>query len=129
MSNSIEPAASGAQLANSAALKAPLQSQKVPSAIHAPDISASASAVMAKVAQDRDALRESLHKSLEQLNQQMSDSGRNLNFSMDEAIDRVVITVRHAVTGEVIRQIPDETLLRVAHNLENVRGMLLNEST
>lgn len=129
MSNSIQPSASGAQLPSSAVLKAPLQSPKVPSAIHAPDISANATAVMAKVAQDRDALRQSLQKSLEQLNQQMSDSGRNLNFSMDEAIDRVVVTVRHSQTGEVIRQIPDETVLRVAHNLENVRGMLLNEST
>ena len=129
MSNSIESTASGAQLANSAALKGSSQLPKAANAIQAPDSSATATAVMAKVAQNRDALRESLQKSLEQLNQQMNDSGRNLNFSMDEAIDRVVITVRHAVTGEVIRQIPDETLLRVAHNLENVRGMLLNEST
>jgi uncharacterized FlaG/YvyC family protein len=29
----------------------------------------------------------------------------------------------------VIRQIPDETLLRVAHNIEQVKGMLLDEKS
>jgi flagellar protein FlaG len=48
---------------------------------------------------------------------------------MDEASDRVVITVKHSITGEVVRQIPNEVVLKVAHNLEQVKGMLLNETT
>ena len=48
---------------------------------------------------------------------------------MDSLADRVVITVRQSETGEVIRQIPDESLLRVAHNIEAVKGLLYNETT
>ncbi len=127
MSQSIPPVASGAQLVSGVALKAPEPLPKTPNTETASS-SASAAAVKVQVAEDSEALRQQLRKSLEQLNAQMKDNGRNLNFSMDEAIDRVVVTVRHSQTGEVIRQIPDETLLRVAHNIENMRGMLLNES-
>ena len=129
MSQSIPSVASGAQLASSVALKAPEPLPKTPSTEPASVSSASPAAVKTKVIEDKEALRNNLRKALEQLNDQMKDSGQDLNFSMDEAIDRVVVTVRHSKTGEVIRQIPDETVLRVAHNLENVRGMLLNETT
>jgi flagellar protein FlaG len=37
-----------------------------------------------------------------------------------------VVTVRSAETGEVIRQIPNEVVVRVAHNIERVKGLLLN---
>ena len=70
-----------------------------------------------------------LREAIQRLNDMMRESSRNLNFSMDEATDRVVITVKNANTGEVVRQIPDATFLRVSHNLENLKGVLLNEST
>jgi uncharacterized FlaG/YvyC family protein len=38
-----------------------------------------------------------------------------------------VIQVEDVKTGEVIRQIPNETVLRVSHNLEKVKGLLLDE--
>jgi flagellar protein FlaG len=41
----------------------------------------------------------------------------------------VVITVKNSSTGEVIRQIPDEALLRVAHNIDDIKGLLHNAST
>ncbi len=70
-----------------------------------------------------------IREAIERLNQQMRKDGRKLNFAMDEVVDRVVITVRQAETGEVIRQIPDEALLRVAHNMEALKGLLHNETT
>lgn len=73
--------------------------------------------------------RENLRSAIQRLNDMMRESSRALNFSMDETTDRVVITVKNANTGEVVRQIPDATLLRVSHNLENLKGVLLNEST
>ena len=78
---------------------------------------------------DVEEMRANLRESIERLNKMMRDSGRNLNFAMDEASDRVVITVKNSETGEIVRQIPDATLLRISHNLENVKGMLHNEST
>ncbi len=73
--------------------------------------------------------RENLRSAIQRLNDMMKESSRDLNFSMDETTDRVVITVKNANTGEVVRQIPDATLLRVSHNLENLKGVLLNKST
>ena len=74
-------------------------------------------------------MRENLREAIKRLNEMMRESSRDLNFSMDEATDRVVITVKNASTGEVVRQIPDATLLRVAHNIENLKGVLHNQST
>jgi flagellar protein FlaG len=73
---------------------------------------------------DMEATRREIKQALERLNQQVLKDGRKLNFSMDDVTDRMVITVRESVTGEVIRQIPDEALLRVAHNLEELKGLL-----
>ena len=73
--------------------------------------------------------RENLRSAIQRLNDMMKKSSRALNFSMDETTDRVVITVKNANTGEVVRQIPDATFLRVSHNLENLKGVLLNQST
>ena len=70
-----------------------------------------------------------LREAIQRLNDMMRESSRDLNFSIDETTDRVVITVKNANTGEVVRQIPDATLLRVSHNIENLKGVLLNEST
>lgn len=73
-------------------------------------------------------MRENLRQAIKRLNEMMRENNRDLNFSMDETTDRVVITVKNASTGEVVRQIPDATLLRVAHNLENLKGVMHNQS-
>ena len=74
-------------------------------------------------------MQKNLQDAIERLNEQMKSNGRQLNFSIDKAIDRTVIQVKNVETGEVIRQIPNETLLRVAHNIEQVKGMLLDEKS
>ena len=76
---------------------------------------------------DYKALQKIVQEAIDSLNEQMRQSNRSLNFSMDEQVNRVVITVRNSDSGEVIRQIPDEAILRVAHNLKKIRGLLLNE--
>ena len=73
--------------------------------------------------------RGELKRALDELNDQSRKEGRNLNFSIDDEVNRVVITVRQSQTGEVIRQIPSEAVLRLAHNLKAIRGLLYNETT
>jgi len=73
--------------------------------------------------------RENLRSAIQRLNDMMREGSRDLNFSMDESTDRVVITVKNANTGEIVRQIPDAAVLRVAHDLENLKGVLHNQST
>jgi len=71
-------------------------------------------------------MQRNLREAIDRLNEQMQRNGRDLNFAIDRKVDRTVVTVRSAQTGEVVRQIPDEAVLRVAHNIEDIKGMLLN---
>ncbi len=68
-----------------------------------------------------------LSDAIERINQQMRADGRALSFSVDEKADRTVVTVKNSETGKVVRQFPDEALLRVAHHLEDVKGLLQDE--
>lgn len=68
-----------------------------------------------------------LRETIARLNEKMRDNGRALAFSVDEALNRTVITVTNSETGKVIRQIPDEAMLRVAHNIEDVKGLMQDE--
>ena len=63
---------------------------------------------------------------LSMLNQQMQANNRNLRFSLDTKLNRPVITITDKNTGDVIRQIPGESMLRVAHSIENLKGVLYN---
>ncbi len=79
---------------------------------------------MGEVKFDPDQMRKNLEEIVQRMNDQMKATNRNLAFSIDDVADRYVISVKHSMTGEIIRQIPDESSLRVAHNLEKLRGLL-----
>jgi flagellar protein FlaG len=68
-----------------------------------------------------------IQEALAQLNDQMRRNGRDLSFNVDERIDRVIITVKNPQTGEVIRQIPTEEVIRLAHSIEDLKGLLVNQ--
>jgi flagellar protein FlaG len=72
-------------------------------------------------------LRQSIKQAIDNLNQQLKDNGRDLSFQMDETINRPIITVRNLQTGEVVRQIPNEEVVRMAHSIEEGKGLLFNE--
>lgn len=78
---------------------------------------------------DPQAMKEKLLESIQQLNQAMRDGGRNLNFHVDEAVGGPVVTVKNADTGEVVRQLPNEVVVRIAHNIEEFKGLLHNKLT
>jgi flagellar protein FlaG len=67
--------------------------------------------------------RRTLQEASEHLNKQMAKNGRDLSFSVDEAANKIVLTVKNR-EGEVVRQIPSEVALRVAQNLDDIKGLL-----
>lgn len=105
---------------------APVAAPAVPEAVEAPPPEVKEPKFEPLVSTEE--MRENLRAAVKRLNEMMQEGNRDLNFSMDEVTDRVVITVKNANTGEVVRQIPDATLMRMAHNLENLKGVLHNES-
>ncbi len=86
-------------------------------------------AVQAKshVPVDMERMKQNLEVTIGRLNEQMRDGGRNVTFAMDETLGRPIVVVRKEDTGEVIRQIPNEVVVKVAHNIEALKGMLMNK--
>jgi uncharacterized FlaG/YvyC family protein len=55
----------------------------------------------------------------------MRDGGRNLNFAIDQNSScSFVGLVKNTDTGEVIRKIPNDAVLRIAHSIDALKGML-----
>jgi flagellar protein FlaG len=78
---------------------------------------------------DLEKMKANLQESLQKLNETMRDGGRNLNFQMDEQRGGLVVQVKNADTGEVVRQIPSDVVVRIASNIEAFKGLLHNELT
>lgn len=79
---------------------------------------------IAQVGSDLQSLQKSLEESVERLNAMMKDSGRNLNIGIDKVLGGPVVTVRNAESGEVVRQIPNEAVVKMAHSIEAFKGWL-----
>lgn len=60
---------------------------------------------------------EQLNKAVEDANRRAASANRQLNFSIDSATDRVVVKVVDGNTGEVVRQIPSEEMLKLAADI------------
>ncbi len=64
-----------------------------------------------------------------QMRDYLRSNGRDLEFRVDADTDAMVITVREAATGEVIRQIPNEEALQMRRNIDEWSGTFLNVTT
>jgi flagellar protein FlaG len=65
-----------------------------------------------------------LKVAIEHINNVLKDGGRGLNFVLDDTMDSPIVKVTRADTGEVIRQYPNEAVVRFAHNIEQLKGVL-----
>ncbi len=75
---------------------------------------------------DPNEARHSVEEAVSILNQQLKQTNRGLGFRMDKVLNAPVVTVVSERTGEVARQIPNEVVIRVAHNIERMKGFFFN---
>ena len=75
---------------------------------------------------DASEVRQNLQEAVSLLNNQLTSTKRGLGFQVDEAVGGPVVTVRSAESGEVVRQIPNEVVVRIAHNIDKVKGLLFS---
>ena len=75
---------------------------------------------------DTEGDKKRLDQAISRMNERMQDGGRGLAFKLDPSLDRPVVTVTNKETGEVIRQIPNEVIIRMAHSIDDNKGNLLN---
>jgi flagellar protein FlaG len=72
-------------------------------------------------------MQKKLQDIVDRLNEQASKNGRNLGFSVDQRLNRNIVTVTSSTTGEVVRQIPEEVVIRVGNRIEDLKGILFDE--
>jgi flagellar protein FlaG len=72
-------------------------------------------------------MQKKLQDIVDRLNEQASKNGRSLGFSVDQRLDRNIVTVTSSTTGEVVRQIPEEVVIRVGNRIEDLKGILFDE--
>jgi flagellar protein FlaG len=72
-------------------------------------------------------VQESLREAIRTLNESADINPNRLKFSVDSVSNKVLVVVTDEVTGEVVRQVPAEAVLRVAHNIEAMKGVLFDK--
>lgn len=87
---------------------------------------AGSAAAQSESAQPAIIARSELVKPVQRINEVLHNFG--LEFQISEPGHRLVTRVIDRESGEVIRQIPSEEVLRIAENLEQLNGVLLHQT-
>lgn len=67
-----------------------------------------------------------LKAAVQEIEQFVQSVKRNLEFSIDEASGKVVVKVIASDSGEVVRQIPNEEVLKLANSLNDASSLLFS---
>ena len=92
------------------------------------DVSKDATSVREGGAELHQRMLEQLEEAARRLQQAVETTPTRLKFSVDEVASRFVISVTDDETGEVIRQVPGEAILRIAHSIDKMKGVLFDKS-
>lgn len=75
---------------------------------------------------DAAAEQDKLKKAVQEIEKFVQSVKRNLEFSIDEPSGKVVVKVIASGSGEVIRQIPNEEVLKLANSLNDANSLLFS---
>lgn len=70
---------------------------------------------------------EDLNKAVEILNETVKREDVALRFRVDDTLNRPVVTVLSEETGKVVRQLPQDEVLRAVKNIDRMRGILFED--
>ncbi|SHI18931.1 flagellar protein FlaG [Pollutimonas bauzanensis] len=76
--------------------------------------------------QDADANPNSLEKALEDVNDNMKAWATGMRFDVDPDAQRVVVSIIDSATGEVLRTVPSDAVIRVAKMIVQLQGQVVN---
>lgn len=68
-----------------------------------------------------------IQQAVQKIQETVTNLAHNLHFSIDEDTGKTIIKVMDTNTDEVIRQIPTEEAMVIAHTLDKVQGLLFND--
>lgn len=69
-----------------------------------------------------DTIQLPLDKALEELNNSMQAWSTGMRFDVDEDAQRVVVSIIDSATGEVLRTVPSDAVIRVAKMIVQLQG-------
>jgi Uncharacterized flagellar protein FlaG len=70
--------------------------------------------------------RDKLKMAVQEIEKFVQSVKRNLEFSIDEPSGKVIVKVIASDSGEVIRQIPNEEVLKLANSLNDASSLLFS---
>jgi len=70
--------------------------------------------------------QEKLKRAVQEIEKFVQSVKRNLEFSIDEPSGKVVVKVIAGDSGEVVRQIPNEEVLKLANSLNDASSLLFS---
>ena len=68
-----------------------------------------------------------IREAVAEINKAMRKVPTSLDFSVDEASKRFIVSVTDTNTGEVIRKLPGDAVLRIAKQLESLKGVVFDQ--
>jgi flagellar protein FlaG len=71
--------------------------------------------------------REVVAKAAAEIQQFVQSMGRNLSFSVDESTGYHVVRVVNPSTGELVRQLPSEELLKISRDFQRLNNVLVSQ--
>ena len=72
--------------------------------------------------------QENTDAAIKEINEILQSADTKLGFYVDQSSQRFVVEVKDTDTGETIIKFPGEALLKVAENIESLKGMLLDKT-
>jgi flagellar protein FlaG len=66
---------------------------------------------------------------IDMLNQALEKAPTKAIIARDESLNRYIVKVADENSGEVIRELPSEAILKFARNLQELKGLLFDEKT
>ncbi|MDT3668876.1 MAG: flagellar protein FlaG [Aromatoleum sp.] len=70
---------------------------------------------------------EDVLKALDEVREAVKPVAQSLHFSLDQDTGRTVVKVIDTETNEMIRQIPSEDILKIAHAIDKLQGLLIKQ--
>ena len=70
-----------------------------------------------------------IREMIRDLEEALPAASNKLSFRVDEVLDRPVITVVDQKSGEVVRTLPSDEILRVIHNIDKMKGILFDQDS
>ncbi len=70
---------------------------------------------------------EEIKKGIEELNGQLATMNRSIQFSVDQGTHDIVVRVVDKQSGEVIKELPPESILRLRERMEELSGLMVEE--